>query len=494
MAFEVIVFIVIAFITWLLWKTFSYPSGLPPGPIGIPLFGYMFFLGDKPHIVLNKLAQKYGDIFSLYLGNRLVVVLNSYETIKAAYVKQADIFHGKPAAEFLQHGEVAGIFQAEGELWKDYRRFSLSTLRDFGFGKQSMEPRIKIEIQCLLNTIQNYNEQPTDIGDLIRMSISNVICSLVIGRRYEYTDAEFQKLLKAVNELLKSSHGIINSSYLMSPILMKIPGVTKRLGHTVGLAQKKRQPLLEYMRNIIGERSKTHETGSEDNFIAAWLSEQAKRGAATGKNFTDEHLARMVVALFNAGSDTTANTIRWGLLYLMKHPEVQKCVQDEIDEVVGHERTPSMNDQERMPYTQATIMEMHRTASLVPIVPHSNIEETTLQDYHIPKRTIILPNLWAVHNNPEYFPQPEKFNPRRFLDANGVIKKEEKLIPFSMGKRQCLGESLARMELFLYFTSMMQRFTFSKPEDAVLSFDYDMGVVSMPKPYKVIATVRQQLI
>ncbi|XP_066278637.1 cytochrome P450 2U1-like [Branchiostoma lanceolatum] len=147
-----------------------------------------------------------------------------------------------------------------------------------------------------------------------------------------------------------------------------------------------------------------------------------------------------------------------------------------------------------MPYTTATLAEVHRINTVVPLsIPHSPSSETALNGYTIPAGTNILMNLWSVHMNPQLFPEPDNFNPDRFLDQDGNFVKHEELIPFSVGPRVCLGEQLAKMEGFLLFVYLMQRFTFKLPEGATnLSTVGTMtALVNAPRPYDLCAVPRQ---
>jgi len=194
---------------------------------------------------------------------------------------------------------------------------------------------------------------------------------------------------------------------------------------------------------------------------------------------------------FIAGTDTTTTTITWGLLYLTKYTAIQKKLQQEIDKVIGRERTPAMSDLKLMPYTEAAIMEIQRIASILPLsVFRSTREDTTLDGYFIPKNTMIIPNLWLLHHDPVNFPDPEVFKPERFLTEDNKIKRIETLNPFGMGKRQCLGEGLARMEIFLYLTSLLQHFTFQKPEGKEINLDYKFTIVLEPVKQDLCAIAR----
>lgn len=196
----IIVFVVLLF--FYTWSCFNAPRDLPPGPRQLPIFGYLPLFKGKLHVQFRDLSLKYGEIIKLNMGPRAVIVLNSYETIKEAFVKQKEIFAVRP---FLPGSKSKTIFQSEGEIFREHKRFILSTLKEFGFGKHSLEPRIKDEIYHMLEKLSNLNEKPSDIGNLLRMSVSNVICTLLNGKRYDYEDKTFTKLIHLLSLLISQA-------------------------------------------------------------------------------------------------------------------------------------------------------------------------------------------------------------------------------------------------------------------------------------------------
>uniref|UniRef100_A0A8C5MNI2 Cytochrome P450 n=1 Tax=Leptobrachium leishanense TaxID=445787 RepID=A0A8C5MNI2_9ANUR len=189
--------------------------------------------------------------------------------------------------------------------------------------------------------------------------------------------------------------------------------------------------------------------------------------------------------------ETTTTTIRWGLLLMVKHTDIQEKVQEEIARVIGSS-TPRYDHRFEMPYTTAVINEIQRFASILPMnLPHETSEDVTFKGYFLPKGTVIIPLLYSVLRDSTRFAEPEKFNPNHFLDSEGRFIKNDAFMPFSAGRRVCAGENLAKMELFLFFTWLLQRFIFHLPPGVTdVSFQAEVGLVTPPKPYTICAVSR----
>ena len=164
--------------------------------------------------------------------------------------------------------------------------------------------------------------------------------------------------------------------------------------------------------------------------------------------------------LWLAGLGTTTLTLSWSIAYVLNTPGVQEKMHEELDRVIGGDRLVSMADKNDLPFMNAVVNECQRCANIVPInLFHETTKDTVIGGYPIKKGTGVIAQISSVMLDETVFSEPYSFNPDRFIDENGKLKKIEELVPFSVGKRQCLGEGLARMELFLFISNFFNRYT-----------------------------------
>ncbi|KAK7803478.1 hypothetical protein U0070_017761 [Myodes glareolus] len=414
-----------------LWRQSSERRKLPPGPTPLPIIGNILQVDLKDiSKSLKNFSKVHGSVFTLYLGRKPTVVLHGYKALKEAFVDHGDEFAGRgnfPMAEKIGKGH--GIVFSNGKTWKEMRRFSLMTLRNFGMGKRSIEDRVQEEARCL--------------------------------NRFDYNDQEFLNFMKVISENIE----ILSSPWMQicnnfPAIIDYLPGRHRQLFKNFTFTK-------HFFSTKITEHQESLDINNPRDFIDCFLikMEQEKNNPKT--EFTHENLFFSAADLFTAGTETTSTTLRYSLLLLLKHPEVTAKVQKEIDHVIGRHRSPCMEDRSHMPYTDAVLHEVQRFIDLIPNnLPHAVTCDIKFRNYFIPKGTTVIASLSSVLHDDKEFPNPERFDP---------------------GKRICVGEGLARMELFLFLTTILQSFNLGSPIDPN---DLDItpvnnGFVSLPPEFQI---------
>ncbi|XP_002120711.5 cytochrome P450 2U1-like [Ciona intestinalis] len=469
----------------ILYYWYKRPRNFPPGPRGIPLLGMMPFLGKHTEKDFRRWSKKYGPMMSVRLGQNDWIVLGDHKTINECLVKGGSSFSGRPDHPVFKvvtknHGVAMVDY---GDHWKVQRRFRLTTLRGFGVGKRGMEDRIVEEIAYLNDAIRSHNGKAFDIAELMANGVSNNISSIVMGQRMDYDDEIFKILSK------KAPNS--DASGKITKLVMYMPFIRNFLILFFNKAKEMKKintSIREAIVNWVSQHKSTYDEHNVRDFIDAFIGEQKREADVS---FTDLQLIQYVRDLYVAGTETTTGTLRWAVRCLIDHPEEQNKLRKEIFDVIGREKIPSMKDKAQMPYTCAFMQELFRFRTLAPLgVPHKITNDVQVEGWSIPKGTWLVCNLWAVHNDPDVWDEPSKFKPERHLDEKGNFVQSKHVIPFSVGPRHCLGEQLARMEIFIFLVSMVQKFEFlPDPNEPQLS-EVQQGVsgfMCVPHPFKQIA-------
>uniref|UniRef100_A0A3Q2V989 Cytochrome P450 2J6-like n=1 Tax=Haplochromis burtoni TaxID=8153 RepID=A0A3Q2V989_HAPBU len=452
------------------------PKNFPPGPPGLPLVGNTLQLSlENPLKDFEKLRKSYGDVYSIYIGQKPAVVINGLKAVKEAMVTKAADFAGRPQDLFVNDvTKSKGVILVDyGSSWREHRRFSLMTLRNFGLGKNSMEDRIHEEIKYIVRTLEDSVGKTMSPQVMFHNAASNIICQVLFSTRYEYDDALIKQIVQCFTENTKMANGPWAMLYDTFPIIRNLPLPF----------QKAFENLEKIAIGLINEHKKTRVPGEPRDFIDCYLDELEKVGD-DGSSFSEEWLIMNALDLHLAGTDTTSNTLLTAFLYLMNYPHIQGKPPRISVVQIKHRKC--------LLFIQAVIHEIQRVANTVPLsVFHCTTRDTELMGYSIPKGTMIIENLTSVLSEEGQWKFPHEFNPENFLDDKGEFVKPEAFMPFSAGSRVCLGEGLARMELFLMIVTLLRKFKFIWPEDAgEPDFTPVFGATMTPSPYHMKVQLR----
>lgn len=319
-------------------------------------------------------------------------------------------------------------------------------------------------------------------------SMSNNMASLIFGRRMKYSDPRRILLVTLLKHTSKYASQMALTVYFpwLKPVLT-----------CLGLRNLKKwhdslDEFKDFFRREMTEHEETLDKENIRDFMDGCLVQIENKKEDPNSTFIKPVMQDVSEGFFKAGSDTVRITVEWLLLVSAAFPDVQRRVQHEIDDVFGPEQYPKHSDRSKMPYTEAVIMEVLRWRDIVPVnIIRCTLEDTEFNSFFIAKGTYILSNQWAVTHDPTFWPHPETFRPERFLTEDGKgTHRPEYHIPFSIGKRSCPGESYAMMEVFLYFTSILQKFSVSVPDGVTLDMQEEGTQLFQPKLQPLVLKTR----
>ncbi|XP_055587549.1 probable cytochrome P450 304a1 [Uranotaenia lowii] len=485
---ELLIAVLVGFLIYRVYRyMFERPSShFPPGPPRLPLLGgYPFLLAlnyRHLHQAAAKLSQLYGSkLIGLYLGPLPAVIVNDYNTVRDVLTRsdfddRPDLFMARLRDEHFQR---RGIFFTDGESWREQRKFFVKTLHQYGFGRRSPEVEQDLQngLEDLLDLLRNGpkhgheqelvdNEGYALCPTVFFALFSNAMLRMLIGARLARED---QGVLfdVAKHAIAFHRHG---DDYGM--MLSYIPWIR----HLFPLASKY-ELLREVNRKanavVLSLAQKCEQSYDENDircFVDAYIKEIRKNGSAasTNKEEFGFQYDQLVIGVADfLVPPLSAIPVKTCLILerLIQFPEVQQRMYNEINEVVGLNRLPTLDDRTELPYCEAVIREGLRIDTLVPSgIPHVATKDTDLNGYKIPKGTVIVNSLDYIHHQEDIFKNAHSFNPERFLSPDGKLSlDQDKSMPFGAGKRTCAGDQFARNALFLAITAIVQNFTFQLP-------------------------------
>eukprot|EP00092_Neocalanus_flemingeri_P065658 GFUD01079879.1.p1 GENE.GFUD01079879.1~~GFUD01079879.1.p1 ORF type:complete len:438 (-),score=100.01 GFUD01079879.1:38-1351(-) len=420
-----------------------------------------------------------------------LVFVGDFETLKYIYNhpdcqgRANNIFKESFKEDRMIKGkDFPGVIMSEGKVWEDQRRFTLRALRDFGFGKTGMEEMILEEVQ-LFKTLINKNEgEPFDFINQYNLPILNALWRVTVGERFDYDNPKLISIIERLTKMFKRIAKPENVITVCFPWIFKLFPTLLEKDKSI----ETNHDIMNLMLESIKQHQDTLDPNEPRDFTDKVLVKIQQTTDETSSFYGEtgiENLANTLFDLFVAGSETTSTTLTWAALYMIRYPEIQKKVQRELDEMVGTDTPPSMKDRHKLPYTEAVIMEIQRCANIIPNgLQHLCHRDFMVNGLTIPADTLIQPVFIEILKG-DHWKDGMTFRPERFLDQEGNLKRDEHLIPFSMGKRQCLGETLAKTEIFIFFTSLIHQYHFlPEVEGEYPSENYSPGLTILPVPFK----------
>ncbi|NP_001254621.1 cytochrome P450, family 1, subfamily C, polypeptide 1 [Gasterosteus aculeatus] len=468
-----------------------------PGPFAWPVVGNAMQLGQMPHITFATLAKKYGNVYQIRLGCSDVVVLNGDRAIREALLQHGTEFAGRP--NFVSFQMVSGgrsmSFSNYSKQWKAHRKIAQSSLRAFTSGnsqtKKAFEQQITAEAMELVQVFLRHSTDGRyfNPSQEFTEAAANIMCALCFGRRYAHEDQEFRNMLKKLDKFGETVGA--GSLVDVMPWLQRFP-------NPVRSGYENFKNLNEEFFAFVKDKVVQHRE-SFDPDVTRDMSDAFINVIEHGQDSTldNEYVEATVTDLIGAGQDTISTTLQWILLLLAKHPDIQAKLHELIDKAVGRDRLPSSEDRSRLSYLDAFIYETMRFTSFVPLtIPHATTSGVTIDGLHIPKDTVVFVNQWSVNHDPLKWKDPHTFDPARFLDENGALNKDATsgVMIFSTGKRRCIGNQIAMVEVFLFAAVLLHQCSFESDPSEPLTLNCSYGLTLKPLQLSVRAKLRGKLL
>ncbi|EFO94865.1 hypothetical protein CRE_08707 [Caenorhabditis remanei] len=465
----IILILLVTVFVFLLFNLFRRSRRLPPGPTPLPLIGnihqlvYQSWRGKGIVAALDYFRKKYGNAYTIWLGPMPTVNITDYEMSHEVFIKHGKKCYDKQLAPILEHiSGGRGLLFANGENWAEMRRFTLLTFRRMGVGSGLMEKRIMDELNGRCSELDSEilkKGKAIVSAEFINLTVGSVINSFLIGKRFdEDTKHEFLKL----KELFDASGETFNVFDLNVPVWFLKWFFPKRFRMTwdssENIINHVSKEAVERLRKL---NSGEYEIDSEEpnDYVDCYLAkmkEEMAKGADGHPAYTMESLKLVLHDLWLAGQGTTASTLYVGLTKLVNHPNILLNIRKELQEVTQKSRDLTLQDRPNTPYLNAVIAEIQRHSSILNMnFWRINHETIKFQGYELEPGCMLTAQLGALHVNDEIYEDPEKFDPERFLKDEKSIQQ---LIPFGIGKRSCIGEQIAKSELYLVFGNILLRY------------------------------------
>ena len=421
------------------------------------------------------------------------VVISGFDTIKQVMLEKGNDFNGRPPLfRMEQYSEKKGFMNQPSAILKSLRKATFRGIRAYGHGRTRMSHILYYISQQTMANFQESGGRPVDPWSFIYSSMLQSIVAYTLEENMKPSSNMYKLVLEldelAMEILTPCGAGTFldvfpQLRYLNHPVWKKC----LRL-HAV------RNKLWSLVSPIIQENFDRNEPSAISHYMLLAMEENKQIG--------EDHLKVAVCDMMVAGTVTTTVSSYTLVNILAHHPQLQRDLQKEVDRILGNSDSWSVDDLREMPYMKATLLELHRYLSVVPMgLPHCPVHNhADVNGYNIPKNIVVLCNLWGVHHDKEFWKDPDLFRPSRFLDENGDIlpvdhEKRKRVLAFGMGPRLCPGEHFSTGRMFMLFSSLMKHFDILKDPESETQPSCDprtfsLGLAIQPHKYRVIFAAR----
>ncbi|KAJ7745430.1 putative monooxygenase [Mycena maculata] len=463
----------------------SAQNSLPPGPRRWPLIGSaLAFPSTHPWLTFGKWAKTYGKIIYLDIMGQPLVVVNSAKAARELLDQRSAMYSDRPTSGMA---ELSGFAQAlpmkpYGDVWRQQRKlvaqdFSQSAITRY-HSVQETEAR---------KLVRSLLEDPSTLFDQLKLRVGTIIIRVTYG--YYLTGQQDPFLTAPIEVMVNFAKATAPGTWIVDyvPVLRYLPRWTPGAGF-LRTAEKWSKMLWDVSWDPYLWSKKNLETGQAllPNMCASVFR------AADGKLSAEEehHLVWATSAVLGGGLDTNTSTALVFFLAMMLNPAVQAKARQEIDDVIGQDRLPTIKDKPSLPYLRSIMTEVFRSNPPGPMgLPHALRKDDIYEGMHLPKGSLILPNIWYMLHDPEIYPNPDEFNPDRYNNLDSEMEKVPELV-FGFGRRVCPGRFFAEGTFFAIAATVLATCEILPPVDSegnkvIPDVRFSSGTITFPSAFEI---------
>ncbi|XP_054815521.1 cytochrome P450 71D10-like isoform X2 [Prosopis cineraria] len=443
---------------------------LPPGPRKLPLIGNIHqIVGSLPHHSLRNLANKYGPLMHLQLGETSNIIVSSSEIAKQIFTTHDLIFSNRPhllAAEIITYSNIDIGFSPHGNHWRQLRKIctlellTAKRVRSFRFIREE-------EVSALVKDICSNEGSIINLSEKIFTTTNSIIARAAFGNKSRHQEA----FISALKEIMKVMGGFsIVDLFPSAKVLQVITGMRAK----VERVHKLNDGILEEIIKDNKERKETSSANNEENLLDVLLKIQQENDLELP--LTHKHIKAVILDMFIAGSESSSTTLEWAMAELMKNPKVMKKAQAEVRRIYHGKGCVDEGEIDQLKYLDSIVREtlrLHPPGVL--LLPRENTVRCVINGYEIPEKTKIIVNGWAIGRDPKFWDEAETFKPERFMD-NPIDFRGTNFdyIPFGAGRRICPGINFAIPNIELPLANLLYHFDWKLP-NGMTHEEFDMS-------------------
>ncbi|CAL5202311.1 unnamed protein product [Lathyrus oleraceus] len=475
----IFLFFIFLFIIFILILS-STNSKLPPGPPKLPLIGNIHQLGSMPHHSLKKLSQKYGPLMHIKLGQIPIIVVSSPEMAKQIMKTHDTKFSNRPhllAADIITYGSKGITFSPYGSYWRQMRKictFELLTPKRV----ESFRSIREHEVSNIVREIRLSEGSSINLSKMIALFSYGLTSRIALGGKSEDQEA-FMVAMKDVTKLIGGfSLADLFPSFKLLHVLSGVRSKSEKVHAELDRILEK---ILRYHKPDTNLETKIiHEKDGED-LVDVLLKLQKENNLE--HPLSDSVIKANMLDIFSAGSGTSFKTSEWAMSELIRNPKVMKKAQTEVRRVFDAKGYVAEANIHELKYLKLVIKETLRLHGPVPLLlPRECSERCEINGYVIPAKTKVIVNAYAIGMDPNYWDEPMKFCPERFIDSEVDYKGVDfEFIPFGAGRRMCPGITFGVVNVEILLANLLFHFDWkmvggNKGEELDMSESFGLSV------------------